>query len=314
MAKIENHKYTIEEAFRECFYIVPDYQREYVWTEKEVQQLLDDINEQIDGGVTREYFIGTVLVSPTSQKNHYEVIDGQQRLTTLFLLLCALRHLFRGESQCQVISSLISTSYTTSAGETQTSLKLEPRYENAGEVMEKLVALDADPQATRSGIQAAGIASFGSLENLVNAYGTLFRHLKDNYDDKPKLRKYWGYARIRGVGAFVSTYGVGELSAINGVAGAFAERVPVVVITGAPATACFQTRPQLHHTLDDYQIPFRMYEAVTVAAARLVSAATAPAEIDRVLAACLAAQRPVYLSLPADASGRQGQETRAHTV
>jgi hypothetical protein len=40
MAKIEDHKYTIEEAFRECFYIVPDYQREYVWTEKEVQQLL----------------------------------------------------------------------------------------------------------------------------------------------------------------------------------------------------------------------------------------------------------------------------------
>ena len=205
MAKIENHKYTIEEAFRECFYIVPDYQREYVWTEKEVQQLLDDINEQIDGGVTREYFIGTVLVSPTSQKNHYEVIDGQQRLTTLFLLLCALRHLFRGESQCQVISSLISTSYTTSAGETQTSLKLEPRYENAGEVMQKLVALDADPQATRSGIQAAGIASFGSLENLVNAYGTLFRHLKDNYDDKSKLRRYWGYLATNVVFIQIST-------------------------------------------------------------------------------------------------------------
>ncbi|PYC10815.1 hypothetical protein [Pseudomonas mosselii] len=36
MARIENHKYSIEEAFRECFYIVPDYQREYVWTDKEV--------------------------------------------------------------------------------------------------------------------------------------------------------------------------------------------------------------------------------------------------------------------------------------
>ncbi len=45
-----------------------------------------------------------------------------------------------------------------------------------------------------------------------------------------------GYARIRGIGAFSSTYGVGELSAINGVAGAFAERVPVVAITGSPAT------------------------------------------------------------------------------
>ena len=71
MARIENHKYSIEEAFRECFYIVPDYQREYVWTDKEVHQLLEDIGEQIDAGTTREYFIGTVLVSPTEQKNHY---------------------------------------------------------------------------------------------------------------------------------------------------------------------------------------------------------------------------------------------------
>ncbi len=193
MTKIENHKYSVEEAFRECFYIVPDYQREYVWTDKEVQQLLEDINEQIDGGASREYFIGMVLVSPTDQKNHFEVIDGQQRLTTFFLLLCALKHLFRGESQYQVISGLISTSYTSSGGDTQTNLKLDPRYENASEVMSKIVALDADPQATRAGIQAAGIRSFGSLENLVNAYDTLYRYLKDNYADKAALRKYWGY-------------------------------------------------------------------------------------------------------------------------
>lgn len=193
MARIENHKYSIEEAFRECFYIVPDYQREYVWTDKEVHQLLEDINEQIDAGSTREYFIGTVLVSPTDQKNHYEVIDGQQRLTTFFLLLCALKHVFQGEPQRQVVSGLISTSYTDSDGETRTSLKLEPRYENAGDVMTKLVELDTDPQSVRAGIQAAGIPSFGSLENLVNAYGALYRYLKDNYDDAPKLKKYWGY-------------------------------------------------------------------------------------------------------------------------
>lgn len=193
MARIENHKYSIEEAFRECFYIVPDYQREYVWTDKEVHQLLEDINDQIDTGATREYFIGTVLVSPTDQKNHYEVIDGQQRLTTFFLLLCALKHVFEGEPQRQVVSGLISTSYTDSDGETRTSLKLEPRYENAAEVMTKLVELDTDPQAVRSGIQASGIASFGSLENLVSAYGTLYRYLQDNYDNATKLKKYWGY-------------------------------------------------------------------------------------------------------------------------
>jgi len=109
-----------------------------------------------------------------------------------------------------------------------------------------------------------------------------------------------GYARIHGIGAFSSTYGVGELSAINGVAGAFAERVPVVVITGSPATINFRTRPLLHHTLGDYQIPLKMYEKITVASTQLESAETAPAEIDRVLSACLSHQQPVYISLPSD--------------
>ncbi len=109
-----------------------------------------------------------------------------------------------------------------------------------------------------------------------------------------------GYARIRGIGAFSSTYGVGELSAINGVAGAFAERVPVVVVTGSPATVNFRTRPLLHHTLGDYQVPLRMYEKVTVASTQLVSGQTAPSEIDRVLSACLLCQQPVYISFPSD--------------
>ncbi|MFA6457456.1 MAG: thiamine pyrophosphate-binding protein [Bacteroidota bacterium] len=109
-----------------------------------------------------------------------------------------------------------------------------------------------------------------------------------------------GYARIHGIGAFASTFGVGELSAINGVAGAFAERVPVVVITGSPATTNFRTRPLLHHTLGDYQIPLRMYEKITVASTQLMSGETAPDEIDRVLSKCISHQLPVYISLPSD--------------
>jgi indolepyruvate decarboxylase len=109
-----------------------------------------------------------------------------------------------------------------------------------------------------------------------------------------------GYARIRGIGAFASTYGVGELSAINGVAGAFAERVPVVAVTGSPATSSFRTRPLLHHTLGDYQVPLRMYERITAASTQLASGETAPSEIDRVLSACLSHQQPVYISIPSD--------------
>jgi hypothetical protein len=193
MAKIEDHKYSIEEAFRECFYIVPDYQREYVWTEKEIQQLLDDIDEQFDGTDRREYFIGTVLVSPTAQKNHFEVIDGQQRLTTFFLLLCALRQRFTGEPQYPLFTGLLATSYTDSGGNLKTSLKLEPRYEHAGELMNRIVAIDADPQTTRAKVTAAGIPKFGSLENLLNAYSTIHSYFDSNYKNTAALRQYWGY-------------------------------------------------------------------------------------------------------------------------
>lgn len=193
MAKIENHKYTIEQAFRECFYVVPEYQREYVWTEKEVQQLMQDIDEEFDVGDRREYFIGTVLVSPTAQIGHFEVIDGQQRLTTFFLLLCALRQRFKGEPQYPLFTGLLATGYTDDRGNLKTSLKLEPRYEHAGELMNRIVAIDADPQMTKAKVAAAGIPKFGSLDKLLGAYTTIHAFLDSNYKDLDALRKYWGY-------------------------------------------------------------------------------------------------------------------------
>lgn len=192
MAKIVDHKYSINEAFRECFYIVPDYQREYVWTDKEVQQLLDDINDEMNGS-SKEYFIGTILVSPTGTANHYEVIDGQQRLTTFFLILCVLKHLFKSGPQYEMIKGLISSNYVNSEGDVITTLKLDPRYENASGLMSKIVELDSDPETTRNAIQAAGISSFGSLENLLNSYDTVYRYLKDNYLENGSLKKYWGH-------------------------------------------------------------------------------------------------------------------------
>src|SRR5436853_4967244 len=106
MAKIESKQFTVEKAFKDCFYIVPDYQREYVWTDREVQQLVDDIDDQFATSSGSEYFVGTVLVSPGGETDQFQVIDGQQRLTTFFLLLCALRHLSKGEKQHTTISAL----------------------------------------------------------------------------------------------------------------------------------------------------------------------------------------------------------------
>lgn len=197
MAKIENHKYSVAEAFRECFYVVPDYQREYVWSEQEVRQLLDDIDEQIETGTDKEYFIGTVLVAPptvaNAPRNRFDVIDGQQRLTTFFLLLCALRVKFANEPQIQALDTLISTSYVDRLGNSVRSLKLDPRYECASDLLIKLVEVRGEPDAVRTGVRESGIGDFGSLENLLGAYATIWRYLQDNHDTVDKLRRFWGY-------------------------------------------------------------------------------------------------------------------------
>ena len=206
MSRIITHRYSIEEAFRECFYVVPDYQREYVWTEKEVNQLLEDINEQIDTNSEQEYFIGTILVSPTKENTHYEIIDGQQRLTTLFLLLCVLRHLLQNEPKMQAhITNLLKTTYTDKQGDIKNVLKLEPRYENGEKIINTLIERNSDPQSARTEIQSLGIGSFGSLENLLNAYTTLYNHIRENYETSEKLKSYWTYLSNNVVFIQVST-------------------------------------------------------------------------------------------------------------
>ena len=112
-----------------------------------------------------------------------------------------------------------------------------------------------------------------------------------------------GYARLNGIGALLTTYGVGELSAICGVAGACAEHVPVVCITGAPPLHAMEDGLCLHHTLADgnYDNMMNCYRQFTVAQTRL-TAPNALAEIDRVLTACLREMKPVYIQLPSDVS------------
>lgn len=110
-----------------------------------------------------------------------------------------------------------------------------------------------------------------------------------------------GYARMRGLGAVCTTFGVGELSAINAIAGAFAEHVPVVHIVGSPATATQAAGQATHHTLGDGDFGHfaRMTAEVTWAQA-VLTAENAAAEIDRVLRETLTESRPGYLLIPAD--------------
>lgn len=193
MSQITNFKFRIREAFKQCYYLVPDYQREYVWKEKEVTRLLEDITNEMDGNGETEYFIGTIIVSPTNQADHFEVIDGQQRLTTFFLLLCAIKSILDDQKQKHSIDQLIMSLDDDLNGEPVMTLRLEPRYENAIEIISKIIELNADPIITRKAIKAAGISTYGSLDNIVEAYRIIYSYLNCNYPDVTDLKKYWGY-------------------------------------------------------------------------------------------------------------------------
>ena len=108
------------------------------------------------------------------------------------------------------------------------------------------------------------------------------------------------YARLNGLGVVCVTYCVGGLKVVNPVAGAFAEKSPVVVISGAPGMREREKNPLLHHKVREFDTQRRVFDEITVASTVLDDPDTALAEIDRVLHAAVRYKRPVYIELPRD--------------
>ncbi len=110
-----------------------------------------------------------------------------------------------------------------------------------------------------------------------------------------------GYARIKGYGAIVTTFGVGELSAINAIAGCMAENVPVMKIVGTPSTKHIENRTLLHHNLAsaDYYAFKKAFDNVVEASAFLTKE-NPKQEIDRLFSIMIKTKKPVYLAIPMD--------------
>lgn len=110
-----------------------------------------------------------------------------------------------------------------------------------------------------------------------------------------------GYARLRGLGAAAVTYGPGSFSIVNAVAGAYAESVPLVVISGGPSCEAYKTQPILHHTLPGkYSASLKIFAQITACAMLLDEPEQATAKIDEALRICLSQNKPVFLEIPSD--------------
>ena len=108
------------------------------------------------------------------------------------------------------------------------------------------------------------------------------------------------YARLKGLGVALVTYGPGALNTLNPVACAYAEQSPLLVVSGGPEVALRRPELHLHHVVKTFESQLQIYREVTVDAAILDDPESAPATIDRVLRSVVKWKRPGYLEIPRD--------------
>jgi len=108
------------------------------------------------------------------------------------------------------------------------------------------------------------------------------------------------YARLRGLGVCAVTYSVGGFKVVNATAGAWAENVPLLVLSGAPGLLERQGDPLIHHKVKNFDSQLEVFKDITIAQAVLTNPLTITQEIDRVLGEMIAHQRPGYIEIPRD--------------
>ncbi|MBQ5318236.1 MAG: DUF262 domain-containing protein [Oscillospiraceae bacterium] len=168
---------SIASAFTDL-YIVPDYQREYVWTDTQVEQLLSDLMEAYAADSKKAYFLGTIVTF--DEGTRFELIDGQQRLTTFFILLCAIKHIYaQNNEKAGAIEKLIYSEVMNDYGDTVSQYHLQLQYEDAGNCLELIEKGEDKPKnITQSG------------ERLFNAYNIILNTMEDKFSDFAELKKF----------------------------------------------------------------------------------------------------------------------------
>lgn len=184
--KLDVQHPAIEEVFKD-FYEVPRFQREYVWQKEQVEALLSDAFEGLfdeNGSPSlSEYFIGSIVAY--QEGNVFQLIDGQQRITTLFIVLCAFRERrksLKDSVSLNTLEKMIQDERDNQDGIPETRLRLKPLYDDTGDVLQN-IAQGFIPSSDK------GLPKSGS--NMLAAYQAAYEFLKEQFgDDVVKLRRF----------------------------------------------------------------------------------------------------------------------------
>lgn len=186
---IDSDDLSIAKLF-EDFYVVPDFQREYVWEETQVEKLLQDVydefyDENRNQIVSKVYFIGSI-VTCKDKEGLYLLIDGQQRLTTSYLVICVIRDLLNevnSEPPNTLLGQVKSVSLDPLTGNDIARYRLELQYDDSQDVLKK-IAGDLVPVAQIE-------KTTSSVKHILQAHQTIYEFLKANFDNDPaEIKKF----------------------------------------------------------------------------------------------------------------------------
>jgi uncharacterized protein with ParB-like and HNH nuclease domain len=184
--KIESKDLSIEDLFKD-FYTVPDFQREFVWEREQVERLLQDAQDEFydeEGHLVQgpEYFLGSIVVC-NGNDGTLSLIDGQQRMTTIYLILCAIRDLLLKvqDKPNATLEGQIAASSTNNVGEEVFRHRLVLQYEDSKGVLKKVV----EDSAHLDDVTEKTI----SVQRIRSAYRDITEFLRVNCDSSAKKLK-----------------------------------------------------------------------------------------------------------------------------
>lgn len=180
---------TVEDLYN-GFYVVPDYQREYVWTVEDVELLLTDIHGAYGqtGSERDTYFIGTIVTNYMHDRKLFELIDGQQRITTLYVALIAIRDVLAEQGEeIKTIDGLLFAFAVDKKGNETYRHRIELQYGDSQKLLEML----ASPRRKIPVIDLAPTSR--SSKNLLEAYKTCVSFLNGQFATANDIRGYFAY-------------------------------------------------------------------------------------------------------------------------
>ena len=182
--KIDLIPFSIEGFFTNLHYVVPEYQREYVWQDEQVEQLMVDIDEAFNNDENKEYYVGTAVVWENGRK--LELIDGQQRTTTFFILLSVIARLYEDNKEQHDFIDKLVFSPTSVRGKQVEEYSLELQYEDGKEYLKNVRNNSVPELDKRKGLRE-------STQNLYNAFDIITDFLNRNYPKFEDLAAFTDY-------------------------------------------------------------------------------------------------------------------------